>query len=229
MLDELPLEKILFIDIETVPQNEYWKNVPEPLQELWDKKTLKQRKEEYTAEEYYYERAGILAEFGKIVCISCGIIIHNKIRINSLLGEEKDILTQFKEIIESDYYKEGLLLCAHNGKEFDYPYIARRMLINQIRLPYALQFYGKKPWEVPHLDTMDLWKFGDYKHFTSLDLLAQILQIPSPKQEMSGADVQNVYYKEKNINKIKSYCEGDVQSLINIFRKLRFEPPLEKE
>ena len=113
------------------------------------------------------------------------------------------------------------LLCAHNGKEFDFPYIARRMIINHIELPYKLNLFGKKPWEVPHLDTLDLWKFGDYKTYTSLKLLTNVLGIPTPKDDIDGSEVYTVYYQEKNIDRIITYCEKDTIAVAQIFLRLR--------
>lgn len=231
MISTLPLKNILFIDLETVPEHENWNELSDRTKKLWEVKTQFQRKEEISAEEYYYDRAGILSEFGKIICLSCGLITDdNKIKIKSFYGSnEKNILNSFNEMLKAKYFKSTLLLCAHNGKEFDFPFIARRMLIHQIELPNILKIQGKKPWEIPHLDTMELWKFGDYKHYTSLDLLAHIFNLPSPKNEMDGSEVSNVFYKEKNIDKIKNYCENDVVTLINIFRKMRYETPLNRE
>ncbi|TWP31424.1 3'-5' exonuclease [Apibacter muscae] len=231
MISTLPLKNILFIDLETVPEHENWNELSDRTKKLWEVKTQFQRKEEISAEEYYYDRAGILSEFGKIICLSCGLITDdNKIKIKSFYGSnEKNILNSFNEMLKAKYFKSTLLLCAHNGKEFDFPFIARRMLIHQIKLPNILKIQGKKPWEIPHLDTMELWKFGDYKHYTSLDLLAHIFNLPSPKNEMDGSEVSNVFYKEKNIDKIKNYCENDVVTLINIFRKMRYETPLNRE
>ncbi len=231
MLSSIPLRQILFIDLETVPEYENWDDLSERTKILWKKKTQFQRKEEISPEEYYYERAGILSEFGKIVCLSCGLVIEDKkIRIKSFYGDDEiRILTGFNDLLKSNYFKSNLLLCAHNGKEFDFPYLARRMMIHQVELPRILHMQGKKPWEIPHLDTMDLWKFGDYKHYTSLDLLAHVFHLPTPKSEMDGSEVSKVYYQEKNIEKIKDYCERDVITLINIFRKMRYEEPLERE
>ncbi len=231
MLSSIPLKQILFIDLETVPEYNDWTELSERAQILWEKKTRFQRKEEISPEEFYYERAGILSEFGKIICLSCGLVIDDKkIRIKSFYGgDEIKILTGFNELLKSGYFNSGLLLCAHNGKEFDFPYLARRMMIHQIKIPKILQIQGKKPWEVPHLDTMELWKFGDYKHYTSLDLLAHVFHLPTPKGEMDGSEVSKVYYQENDIEKIKNYCENDVITLINIFRKMRYEEPLEKE
>ncbi|MDR1876508.1 MAG: 3'-5' exonuclease [Flavobacteriaceae bacterium] len=231
MLSSIPLKQILFLDLETVPQYGNWDELSERTKVLWEKKTQFQRKEEISPEEYYYERAGILSEFGKIICLTCGLVIEDKkIRIKSFYGDNELLLLQgFNDLLKSGYFKSNLLLCAHNGKEFDFPYLARRMMIHQVELPRILQMHGKKPWEIPHLDTMDLWKFGDYKHFTSLDLLAHVFGLPSPKSDMDGSEVSKVYYREKNIEKIRVYCERDVITLINIFRKMRYETPLERE
>jgi len=231
MLEKIPLRQILFLDLETVPQMWNWDELSERTKILWEKKTQNQRKEEVSPEEFYQERAGILAEFGKIVCLSCGLVIDDqKIRIKSFYGDdEKQILQDFCGLLQSSYFKSDLLLCAHNGKEFDFPFLARRMIIHQIKLPRILQMHGKKPWEIPHLDTLELWKFGDYKHYTSLDLLAHLFQLPTPKEEMDGSEVAQTYYEEKNIEKIRKYCEKDVVTLINIFRKMRYEEPLERD
>ena len=226
MLYKLNLEDILFLDIETVPEHAEYLSLDDTKKQLWEQKTQYQRKDEYTAEEFY-ERAGIWAEFGKIICISLGFFniktnLRN-FRIKSFHGSEKSILKEFKQLVKEHFSKPKNLLCAHNGKEFDFPYIARRMLINGISLPYKLDLFGKKPWEVPHLDTMELWKFGDYKHYTSLKLLANILGIPSPKEDMDGSMVRDVFYQEKDLDRIVNYCELDVLTLAQVFLKLRNE------
>lgn len=226
MLDTIPYRKILFLDIETVPQTDNWDLLSERSKDLWAKKTAFQRNNnEISAEEFYHERAGIMAEFGKIICISCGIVVNeNYIHIKSFYGDdEQKILQEFNTLLKDNYYKPDHLLCAHNGKEFDFPYIARRMIIHQIEVPRILQLFGKKPWEIPHLDTMELWKFGDYKHYTSLDLLANIFEIPTSKDDIDGSQVAKVYYEDNNIERIKEYCEKDVITLINVFRKMRYE------
>lgn len=231
MLQQLPAHKILFLDIETVPLVESWEELSPEWQELWVKKVEKQLGENEMPDEFYAKRAGILAEFGKIICISCGIIVDNqKLRLKSFYGDdEKSILHQFIQLLQGKYFDGKLILCAHNGKEFDFPYLARRMVIHQLELPKALKFHGKKPWEIPHLDTMELWKFGDYKHYTSLNLLARVLGIPTPKDDIDGSQVADVYYKEKNLERIKTYCEKDVLTVAQIFRKFRNEPLLELE
>ena len=218
------LNDILFLDIETVPEKEQWNELSKETQELFEKKTHYQRKEEHTAEEFY-ERAGIWAEFGKIICISVGYFVEvqnkKKLRLTSFFGDdEHQILTDFKVLLETYFTKKSHVLCAHNGKEFDFPFITRRMIIHQIELPHKLNLFGKKPWEVPHLDTLEMWKFGDYKQYTSLKLLTAILGIPSPKDDIDGSEVANVYYKEKNIQRIVTYCEKDIIAVAQIL--LRF-------
>lgn len=226
MLYKLNLEHILFLDIETVPQIQHFTDLDETSQTLWEQKTQYQRKDEISADDFY-ERAGIWAEFGKIVCISVGYFTfkgdNRNFRVTSFHGEEVQILKQFKQLLKNHFSQAKHLLCAHNGKEFDFPYIARRMIINGINLPYKLDLFGKKPWEVPHLDTMDLWKFGDYKHYTSLKLMAHVLGIPSPKEDMDGSMVKDVFYEEKGLDRIVSYCELDVVTTAQVFLRLRNE------
>lgn len=229
MLDKLHLDNILFLDIETVPEYEDFQELDPTTQELFDTKTAYKRKEE-TAENFY-ENAGIWAEFGKIVCISVGFLVtkenERQFRMKSFSGEEKELLLEFKSLLNTHFNQNQHLLCAHNGKEFDFPYIARRMLINGIKLPKKLNLFGKKPWEIPYLDTLELWKFGDYKHYTSLKLLTAILKVPSPKDDIDGSQVKDVYYKEKDINRIVTYCEKDVLAIVQIILRLRQEKLLE--
>ncbi|MGG8495985.1 3'-5' exonuclease [Tenacibaculum sp. TC6] len=233
MLYKLNLQNILFLDIETVPLYEQWNSVSEEEKELYELKTKYQRKEEFTAEEFY-ERSGIWAEFGKIICISVGYFIEKEnetqFRVTSFYGDdEKKILNEFKQLVEKYFNHKKHLLCAHNGKEFDFPYIARRMIVHQIELPNKLNLFGKKPWEVEHLDTLDLWKFGDYKHYTSLKLLTHVLGIPSPKEDIDGSEVANVYYKEKDIHRIVAYCERDTVAVAQIILRLLNKPLLEEQ
>jgi hypothetical protein len=224
MIKRLKLEHILFLDIETVPQFADYDSLDNPTKLLWEAKTKYQRKETFTPKEFY-DRAGIWAEFGKIICISVGYFKQKEdpmnFRVTSFYGEEVDILKDFKTLLETQFNKSKHLLCAHNGKEFDFPYIARRMVILGIDLPEKLNLVGKKPWEVPHLDTLELWKFGDYKTFTSLSLMAHVLGIPSPKNDISGEQVRDVFYKEKNIDKVVAYCEKDTVTVAQIILKLR--------
>ena len=228
MNTKMNIENILFLDIETVPQSYNWENVSKEMQDLYEAKTQYQRKDEFTAEEFYH-KAGIWAEFGKIICISVGYFVNRKekqqLRITSFSGDnEKEILQHFKGLLDSHFNKKNQVLCAHNGKEFDFPYIARRMIINQIELPQKLNLFGKKPWEVPHLDTLDLWKFGDYKHYTSLKLLTHILGVPSPKQDIDGSEVANVYYNEKNLPRIVEYCERDTIAVAQLLLRFLNKP-----
>ena len=229
MIQNIPLEKILFLDIETVPQYENWEELDEKEKQLWDKKTSWQRGESLSAEDFYPLRAGIISEFGKIACISVGMIEKNDtLKLKSFYSEnEAELLTNFGSIFNSNRLK-NCILCAHNGKEFDFPWIARRFLINGMMPPTPFQMFGKKPWEVPHLDTMELWKFGDYKNFISLELMAHIFGIPTPKDDIDGSMVAEVYYKEKNLQRIAQYCEKYVLTLANILRKLRQEDLIKK-
>ena len=230
MIQHIPLEKILFLDIETVPQAGNWEELDETDQYLWDKKTRMQRKEDFTSQEFYNERGGIMAEFGKIICISVGILEKSeKLMIKSFSGDdERKLLEEFGEIFNHPKLHD-VILCAHNGKEFDFPWIARRFLINGMQPPKPFQMFGKKPWEIPHLDTMELWKFGDYKSFISLELLAHVFGIPTPKDDIDGSMVSSIYYIEKDLFRIVQYCEKDVLTLANIFRRMRQEELLERK
>ncbi len=224
MLDKINLENILFLDIETVPETENYNDLEEEVKTLWEQKSKYQRKEEFSAEEFY-ERAGIWAEFGKIICISVGFFVSNKsernFRVTSFYGEENKILLDFKNLLDKHFCTKNHYLCAHNGKEFDFPFIARRMVVHGIQLPYLLNLYGKKPWEISHLDTLELWKFGDYKHYTSLKLLTSIFGIPSPKDDIDGSQVAHVYYQENNLKRIVDYCEKDTIAVAQVFLKFK--------
>ncbi|HSQ45454.1 MAG TPA: 3'-5' exonuclease [Lutibacter sp.] len=233
MSTNINFENILFLDIETVPEVENFSELSEEKQELFTQKTAYQRKEEVTSDEFY-ERAGIWAEFGKIVCISVGYFVNfnsknRTFRVTSFFGDDEAvILNGFKKLLESHFNKPEHILCAHNGKEFDFPYIARRMIINQIALPEKLNLFGKKPWEIGHMDTMEMWKFGDYKHYTSLKLLTLILNIPSPKDDISGSEVCGVYYKEKDVARIAIYCEKDTIAVAQLLLRFNNEPLIEE-
>jgi uncharacterized protein YprB with RNaseH-like and TPR domain len=231
MISKLKLENILFLDIETVPQTIDFDTLDDTTKELYAEKTKYLRKDEFTAEDYY-ERAGIWAEFGKIICISVGYFKMSgddrSFRTTSFHGEERTLLIEFKKLLETHFNRPNHILCAHNGKEFDFPYIARRMIIVGVELPQKLNLFGKKPWEVPHIDTLDLWKFGDYKHYTSLKLLTHILGIPSPKDDIDGSEVRNVYYEDNDIHRIIAYCEKDTVAVAQILLRLRNENLLEQ-
>lgn len=228
MLSKINISDILFIDIETVPQYPSSNDVPPAVMGLWGKKSQYFRKEGETAEQVY-ERAGIWAEFGRIICISMGFVFFRGnercIRVKSFYNEdEKTLLQEASGQIEQFFSKKHIgRLCAHNGKEFDFPYMARRILINGLKLPKVLDVAGTKPWEVPFLDTLELWKFGDYKHYTSLELLTHIFNIPTPKDDIDGSMVADVYYKENNLPRIVKYCEKDVVAIAQLMLRFKGE------
>lgn len=228
MLDGLKLTDILFLDIETVPAYPKIYEMPETFRTHWEKKSEYFRKEGETAEDVYC-RAGIYSEFGKIVCISVGFIFNNKFRVKSFAGDnEKDLLFDFISLMNK--WDNGTkLLCGHNLKEFDVPYIARRILINRLQLPVAFDIAGKKPWEIKHLDTLELWKFGDYKNYTSLALLADLFEIPTPKDDIDGSQVYEVYYLGKDIDRIAKYCEKDVLCVANLLLRFMGKPIISSE
>lgn len=232
MLNNIQLQKILFLDIETVPQHASYEDVPERLKALWDKKSLQITRGEEEPEASY-QRAGIYAEFGKIVCISVGAFSSDdtlNFRLKSFFGsDEKQLLTEFADLLHKHYSHRDQLLCAHNGKEFDFPYICRRMLVNGIELPFILNIAGKKPWEVAHLDTMELWKFGDYKHYTSLNLLTAIFDIPTPKDDIDGSDVGRVFWEENDVERIANYCQKDVLTIAQLVLRYKGLPLVEPE
>ncbi|MER3471912.1 MAG: 3'-5' exonuclease [Chitinophagaceae bacterium] len=226
---------ILFLDIETVSQKENYEELSDSWKELWDIKAgLISRNKETDTPEGIYDRAGIYAEFGKIICISCGCIHgsgdNRKMVIKSFAHEDEcKLLLDFAEMMKKWSGDSDKFLCAHNGKEFDYPYICRRMIINSVEIPEELKIAGRKPWEVRHLDTLELWKFGDYKNYTSLKLLAQVLGVPSPKDDIDGSMVNMVYWKEKNLQRIVTYCQKDVVTLANVFLRMHCEPLIPQE
>jgi len=232
MLTNVKPEDILFLDIETVPAVASYNALDQAFQRLWDKKSKQFRTEEQTAAEVY-DRAGIYAEFGKIICISVGLIKEKdpfSFRLKSFFGDdEKVLLTEFSEMLKKFSRNRDVLLCAHNGKEFDYPYIARRMIINKIVIPEILDNAGKKPWEVKMLDTLDLWKFGDYKSYTSLELLTSILGIASPKDDIDGSMVAGIYRDEHDLNRIVTYCEKDVLAVAQVLLRFMNLPEIGSE
>jgi DNA polymerase elongation subunit (family B) len=221
---------ILFIDIETVPLMPDYGSLSAELQHEWVKKAkfLKSNIEENPEPSMLFsEKAGIFSEFAKVVCIVVGSIQHEgdtwKMRLKSIANDdEKVLLNDFSELLQrfAARYRD-LKFCGHNIKEFDIPFLCRRMLIHNISLPDCMQLSGKKPWEVSHYDTLEMWKFGDYKHFTSLALLATILGIPSPKDDMDGSMVGKVYWEEKGLERISKYCAQDVYTTMRVFLRLK--------
>jgi 3'-5' exonuclease len=234
-MSPVAIHNILFLDIETVPQYPVFEELPEVWKPHWQKKAenLIKYYEEETIESIY-KRAGIYAEFGKIICISCGIVTgsgkEKKLILKSFSGEDEPLLlTEFVKMLNNWKTDVHKFLCAHNGKEFDFPYICRRMIINNINIPTILNIAGKKPWEISHLDTMELWKFGDYKSFTSLNLLAHIFGIPTPKDDIDGSMVGDVYWKDKDVARIVQYCQKDVITLAQVYLKMHAEDFIDTE
>lgn len=232
MLANVKPEDVLFIDIETAPSARSYEDLDPSIRLLWDKKSRQFRTDEQLPSDVY-GRAGIFAEFGRIICISAGFISEKNpyaFRIKSFYGDdEKEILNGFSELIRKFSRNREMLLCAHNGKEFDYPYIARRMIINRIVIPEILDNAGKKPWEIKLLDTLDLWKFGDYKSYTSLDLLTSILGISSPKDDIDGSLVAGVYWDEHDLERIAGYCEKDVVAVVRVLLRFMNLPSIDQE
>ncbi len=231
----IPIANILFLDIETVSQQPSFDLLPQEWKDLWVRKSeaLLRNREDESAESIY-GRAAIYAEFGKIICISCGVLQSSgsgkKILLKSFYGDnEKLLLTEFCDMLNKWAVGANKFLCAHNGKEFDFPYLCRRMVINHMRIPEMLQLSGKKPWEVNHLDTMELWKFGDFKSYTTLNLLAHSLGVPTPKDDIDGSMVGEVYWKEKNLGRIVTYCQKDVVTVAQIYLRLNGESLLKEE
>jgi len=225
MLSNQELQSCLFLDIETVSTTPRYEDMSERMQMLWDRKAshIQMGKTDKTPSEMYEERAGIYAEFGKIICISCGFMNQDEtgnwqLRMRSYANtDEKSLLESFADMLRKSSFKK---LCAHNGKEFDFPYLSRRMLILGIKIPEILNLQGKKPWESGHLDTMELWKFGDFKAYTSLDLLSAVFDIPTPKDDINGADVGRVFWKENGLDRIREYCEKDVLTTCQVLLRM---------
>jgi len=234
-MPSFPVNNILFLDIETVPQYPDYNDMPEDWKQLWNTKSNSLVKyHEGQTNETLYPRAGIYAEFGKIICISCGVLQGNtsqrKIILKSFAGDdEKLLLQQFNEMLNKWATGEPKFLCGHNGKEFDFPYLCRRMIINNLAIPGILNSSGKKPWEVNHFDTLELWKFGDFKSYTSLNLLAHTLGVPTPKDDIDGSMVWEVYWKEKNLPRIVTYCQKDVVTTAQILLRMNGEALINEE
>lgn len=229
------MNHILFLDIETVSQEANYELLSPEWKELWKRKAealLKSREDETV--DSIYNRAGIYAEFGKIICISCGVIQgygeEKKIAVKSYFGHDEALLLhQFSDMLRKWSADGNKYVCAHNGKEFDFPYLCRRMIINNVPIPTILNTAGKKPWEVSHLDTMELWKFGDFKSYTSLNLLAHTLGIPTPKDDIDGSMVGDVYWNEKNLERIAVYCQKDVVTAAQIYLRIQGESIIKPE
>ena len=226
MASPYPLHSILFLDIETVSQYPVFEDVPSEWQELWrNKAEALLRDKQPAAPEDIYGRSAIYAEFGKVICISCGVLSGHpaarKLSIKSFSGDdEKELLTRFYDLLHKWGSEGQKCLCAHNGKEFDFPYLCRRMIIHGMKLPSILNLSGKKPWEIPHIDTMELWKFGEYKSFISLNLLAHALGVPTPKDDIDGSQVGEVYWAQRDLQRIVTYCQKDVVTVAQVYLRL---------
>ncbi len=232
MLNDLIPENLFIFDIETVPAAEDYNQMDEELQKLWESKVGRFRKEEEKPDDYYFNRAGIYAEFGKIICIAGAYLQKNEkgysLKLKTYSGHnEKDLLQEFSETL-IQISKNNYQLCGHNIREFDVPWLCRRLLINGLTIPPIIDLYGKKPWEVNHVDTLDLWKFGDFKHYTSLHLLATILGIPTPKDDIDGSMVGKVYWAENNLQRIADYCGKDVVAVAQVIMRLKGLPLIEE-
>lgn len=222
------VNNILFLDIETVPQYPNFQAMPEEARPFWNKKASQLIRDESREDaETLYPRAGIYAEFGKIVCISCGLVTGSgedrRMTLKSFCcDDERKILTDFCDML-TKWAGPDKSICAHNGREFDFPFIIRRMIITGVCIPPMFQLSGRKPWEIPHIDTMDLWKFGDHKSFTSLNLLAFVLGIPTPKDDIDGSMVWNVFWNDKNLDRISTYCQKDVVTVAQVYLRIAGE------
>jgi len=230
-----PLHNILFLDIETVSQYRSFEDVPDEWKELWRHKaeSLLRDKQPVTPEEIY-GRSAIYAEFGKIICISCGIVsgspTDRKLSLKSFSGDdERTLLVGFADLLRKWAPDHSKYLCAHNGKDFDFPYLCRRMVIHGVTIPAVLNISGKKPWEVQHIDTMDLWKFGEYKSFVSLNLLARTLGIPTPKDDINGSQVGEVYWSQGDLPRIVTYCQKDVITVAQVYLRMHGESFIREE
>lgn len=236
MPQDISLNNLLFVDIETVTAAPDFEALDDLMKKAWERKSAHiPNPKGLSAEELYFERAGIYAEFGKVIVISVGIFHtldsgDTELRIKCISGEQEyELLQNFKETVLK-FEQSRLRMCAHNGKEFDFPYLCRRMLINGISLPPAMDMSGKKSWEIRHIDTMDLWKFGDYKSYTPLELLAALFGVEAVKQKsIEGSQVNHVYYKDNDLDKIASYCKRNVSMLAQVFLHLQSLEPIKQE
>jgi 3'-5' exonuclease len=221
-LPNVGIDEILFLDIETIAAQAQFDMLDSDWQQLWLDKSRYQRERKLQTPEESYQDAGIYAEFGRVICISVGYFTEGtaeakNFRVTSYYGDnEKSMLQKFSDMLEARHNKPFRVLCAHNGKEFDFPYLCRRLIVQGIPIPALLDLAGKKPWEHPHLDTMEMWKFGDYKHYSSLKLLAKLLDIPTPKDDIDGSMVRQVYYEENDLPRIERYCKKDVVTVARV-------------
>ena len=235
MIARMPLENFLVVDIETVSAQPTYDSLNDEWQHLWEEKVLRTVPEDVTAAEYYQQRAGVMAEFAKVVCISLGYFKREKgdyqFRIKSITGhDEKELLQQFITTVNQlEAVNSHWSFTGHNIKEFDIPFLCRRLLINGLPIPPYLDFQNMKPWETNMVDTFQYWRFGDYKNFTSLKLLAASLNVPSPKDDIDGSMVGQVYWQEGNMERIAVYCQKDIVTVANIILRFKHLPLLKEE
>lgn len=237
MLNHIVLRNLLVLDIETVPVVPELKSLSPEMQDAWELKEGRHRPEEEVPQQYFFNRAGIFAEFGKIICISAGVFLEDKdtgklnFRIKSFAGKkEKAVLEAFIELLNLHYNKPDIHgLAGHNIKEFDVPYLCRRILVNSLILPKILDISGRKPWEVNFVDTLNLWKFGDYKNYTSLSLLSSLFGLPTPKDDINGSEVGTVFWHQEDLDRIVRYCQKDVLAVAQLLLRFKGMPILEEE
>jgi len=220
------IKNLLVIDVETAAAAPNYEDLPDRFKPLWDRKA-KRFDPESTPAEVFLEKAALMAEFGRIISIGVGYFHLNEeeetcLRVKAFAGEdERQILEEFKALVEEKFDQKKLTFVAHNGKEFDYPFLCRRMLVHGISLPVVLDFYNKKPWEIPHEDTMQMWRFGELRNYTSLELLAALFDIPSSKTDLDGSMVSQVFHGEGDLERIKTYCQNDVIVTARIYLRLQ--------
>tara|TARA_B100000902_G_scaffold398522_1_gene465578 strand:+ start:1782 stop:2501 length:720 start_codon:yes stop_codon:yes gene_type:complete len=229
MITSIDINKVLFIDIETVPIVYNFDSLSKDMKDIWKKKMVFLKNDEITYSDLYRKKAGLMAEFSKVICVSVGHVLskqsRDSIRIKSFYGDDEyKILSEVISLLNKTIENKKYNICAHNGKEFDFPFLSKRIIINGLKLPKILDISGKKPWEINHLDTMELWRFGDYKNYISLKLLSKLFNIPNPKEDIEGSQVSKIYYEEKDLERIKKYCEKDTLTVAQIMLKFQGKP-----
>ncbi len=231
----MPLENFLVIDMETVTVSKDFDALEQSWQHLWREKATRSLPQHTTLAEHYLQRAGVMAEFAKIVCISIGYFKNEggstQFRIKSFFDvQERDLLQHFVAVVtQFRAVSNHWVFTGHNIKEFDIPFLCRRLIVNGLGIPSFLDFQNRKPWQTNLVDTFQYWRFGDYKHFTSLQLLAAALNIPSPKDDMEGSQVGHVYWVEKDLQRIVTYCQRDVLTVANVLLRFKNQPLLTGE
>jgi len=230
-MKDIPIESIIFLDIETVSLFPNLLLADDATKKEWARKIMKTNPTITPAllDDTYKEQAALHPEFSFITCISVGMVKGGKVYIKNIFGfdhDEERTLEIFCETMQKIIEKMERLqpkLCAHFGKGFDYPFISKRMLVHGMTIPNILDSYGKKPWEITNLDTHEIWKMGGFNS-ASLSAIAHAFGIPSPKDDIDGSQVGHVYWVDSKIDRIATYCAKDVFALINIFRCMQGSP-----